>query len=310
MISSIFGKTKPINFIIILTFLFVFYWVTVYFIFSTPFITEHLLGYLPAVSALLINVLLIDFIIKRNKITGSNSFTILYFALLIIVFPEILMDQNSIYCTFFILLAVRRLLSIKSLKDVKRKIFDATLWILISSLFYDLALLYLVLIYVTIYIYDPKNIRNWLVPIIAIITFSILLLMITTLIGQKDFILNHYQFSVKITWEYILEWKSSLKVILYIPTALTLIIFTFIKLASSGQGRINTMRLVTVFFFVGLIITIIKSTHEIAPILITFFATSVFMTNYIENIKKPKIKEVILISSIIVPLIVLLVRYT
>jgi hypothetical protein len=254
--------------------------------------------------------MLIDFIVKKNKITENNTFSILYFALLIIVFPEIIIDNNSIFCTFFILLALRRLLSLKSLKDVKRKVFDATLWILVASLFYDLALLYLILIYATIYIYDPKNIRNWLVPFIAIITFSILTLSVSTLLEQKEFILSHYQFSIGITSEYILEWRSSMKMLLYIPISLALIIITFIKLSSSGQGRINTMRLVTLFFFIGMIITIVKSNHEIAPILITFFATSVFMANYIENIKKPKIKELILISSIIIPFVVLIIKYS
>ena len=47
----------------------------------------------------------------------------------------------------------------RSSRETKFKIFDATIWILVSSLFYDWALLYLILVYAAIYFYEPKNVR-------------------------------------------------------------------------------------------------------------------------------------------------------
>tara|TARA_R110000868_G_scaffold223118_3_gene474965 strand:- start:753 stop:1685 length:933 start_codon:yes stop_codon:yes gene_type:complete len=309
MISSIFGKTKPINYIIILTFLFVFYWAVIFFLFSTTYNPDNLVEQFAGVTVLLFIIFIINFIVKRNKITSGHSFTILFFTLLIVIFPEVLLDNNSILCTFFLLLATRRLLSIKSLKQIKIKLFDASLWVVVSSLFYDWALLYLFLVFITIYLYDPKNIRNWLVPIIGALTVFIISFGVLTILNQQLYLENHYQFNIDITTHFLSEWRNSMKLLLYIFVTLTLVIVTFLKLSKSGLGRINTMRLVTIFFLIGLLITLLKSSIEITPILLTFFPAAVFMSNYIETIKKPNIKELILIASVIIPFIVLAVRF-
>lgn len=309
MISSIFGKTKPINYIIVLIFLFVFYWIAIFLLFSIPYNPDHFLGQALILTVLIFHIFIINFVVKRNKITGNHSFTPLFFTLLIVLFPEIVLDKNSILCTFFILLAVRRLLSIRSLKEIKLKLFDATFWIVISSLFYDWALLYLLLVFVTIYFYQPKNIRNWLVPFIAIITVFSITFGILTFFDQQPFFADHYTFSIGMTADYILKWESSLRLLSYVIITLILIIITFIKLSKSGLGRINTMRLVTVFFLIGLVITFITSTNEITPILLTFFPAAVFMSHYIESIKRYTIKEIVLFTALFIPFIVLMIRF-
>jgi hypothetical protein len=309
MISSIFRKTKPFNYVILLTFLFVFYGVVVFLLFSTPYQQNILFEQIFSLATLLFLIFLINFVVKRNKITGPNSFVILFFTLLIVLFPEVLLDNNGIFCTFFLLLAVRKLLSIKSLIKIKLKIFDASIWIAVSSFFYDWALLYMLLVFITIYLYQPKNIRNWLIPFIGFLTVALISYVVLTLLNKQDFILNHYVFSINITSDFILEWKNSLKLLLYILASLILFILTFFKLSKSGQVRINTMRLIAIFFFMGLIINLLESFNEVTPILITFFPTSVFLTIYIENMKRSKLKEAVLILTVIIPFIVLFIRF-
>jgi hypothetical protein len=309
MISSIFGKTKPFNYVILLTFLFVFYGVAVFLLFSVPYQQDILFEQIFSLGTLLFLIFLINFVVKRNKITETNSFAILFFTLLIVLFPEVLLDNNGILCTFFLLLAIRKLLSIKSLKKIKLKIFDASIWIVVSSLFYDWALLYMLLVFITIYLYQPKNIRNWLIPFIGFLTVAFVSYGVLTLLNKQDFIQNHYVFSINITSDFMLEWKNSLKLLLYILASLILFILTFLKLSKSGQGRINTMRLIAIFFFIGLMITLLESFNEVTPILITFFPTSVFLTIYIENIKRSKLKEAVLILTVIIPFIVLFTRF-
>jgi len=171
MISSVFGRTKPINYIIILVFLFAFYWFVHFFLFQRIYSPEQLLLKAFILAVLLFSVFMVNFIVSRNKITEVNSYALLLYALLIVLFPETITDGNAIFCSFFILLAIRRIISIKSLKEIKFKIFDATFWIMVSSLFYDWALLFLTMVFVAIYLYEPKNIRNWIIPIIGFFTF-------------------------------------------------------------------------------------------------------------------------------------------
>jgi hypothetical protein len=249
---------------------------------------------------LFFSIVVVDFIVKRNKITAPNSFAILFYALLILVFPETMLDRNAIFCSFFILLATRRLVSIRTLKNIKHKVFDATIWIMISSFFYEWAVLYLVLIYAAIYIYEPKNIRNWLVPFAAIFTVFMISFCVLIVSNNTEFYTNHYNFSFEFNVAYFSAWDNSTKLMLYIVLTLFAFIFAFLKLGKVGLGQIVTMRLIGFSFLIGLIIKVLTSTQGVYPIMITFFPAVVFITNYVESIKKPKIKEVVLILSILI----------
>src|SRR5690606_9238103 len=103
---------------------------------------------------LMFTIFIVDFIVKRNRLSGTNSFALMYYTLLMVVFPEVLIDSNGIFCSFFLLLSIRRIISLRSLRDVKLKLFDATLWIMVASLFYEWALLYLIVVFAGLYFYD------------------------------------------------------------------------------------------------------------------------------------------------------------
>ncbi|MFX0556015.1 hypothetical protein ACOCEA_04415 [Maribacter sp. CXY002] len=304
MISSIFGKTKPINFIILMGFLFVFYWTVQISLFKIELDTESVILKSLVLSVLLFSVFVVDFIIKRNKITSPNSYGILYFTLLILVFPETLNDNNAIVCSFFLLLAIRRLLSIKSLKNIKVKIFDASLWILMSSIFYNWAILFLILVFVSIYIYDPKNIRNWLVVIAATFCYFVLLYAVLTLINLTNYLETHYNYTFNNNVLTASYWTSSVKMLLYTIINIFLGSIGFLRLGKSGVGKITTLRLVSLSFVLGLLANLLLLRESNSAILITFFPAVIFITNYLESLKRKNVLEVILMLSVFVPLIV------
>jgi hypothetical protein len=304
MISSIFGKTKPINFIILMGFLFVFYWTVHITIYKTELITESILINTFVVSVLLFSVFVVDFIIKRNKITMPNSYGILFYVLLIVVFPETLSDYNAILCSSFVLLATRRLLSIKSLKDIKLKIFDATLWILVSSIFYNWAIIFLILVFVTIYIYDPKNIRNWLVVFVAACSYFLTLYAFLIVIDQPNFFVSNYSYEFNQNVLGILNWSTGVKILLFSIVNVVFGAIGFLKLGKTGVGKITTLRLISLLFLLGLAVNLLSTPGTNRAILITFFPSVIFITNYLESIKRNNIKEVVLTLSVFVPLVV------
>ncbi len=306
MISSIFGRTKPINYIILLVFLFIFYWFVHFFLFQKSYSPEQLLGQTAILGILSFSIFVVNFIALRNKITGGNSLAILFYTLLIVLFPEVLIDANAIFCSFFLLLAIRRILSFRSLKDIKLKIFDATFWIMIASLFYDWAILYLLVIIVAIYFYEPKNIKNWLVPFAAIIAMVLIMLAVLVLGNNMAFLWNHYYFDFQFNAVYFYDWSNSTLLFLYVSIVLLCGFLAFLKLGSVGVGKIVTMRLIVLLFLIGLLVKVLKSTPETHPILITFFPAVVFITTYIQSIKKASVREIVLMVSVIVPFIVFL----
>jgi hypothetical protein len=236
--------------------------------------------------------------------TDTNSFAILLYALLNVVFPETLTDPNAILCSFFLLLATRRLISIRSLKNIRLKILDATLWILASSLFYDWAIIYLFLVFAAVYVYEPRNFRNWLVPLAGVFAFFMTVYSFLILVHYEVFLKTHYQFIFKFNSEEYLEWLSSAKLLIFIILIFLCSIFSFLKLGKSGLGKIMTMRLMVLSFIIGIILKLMISSAEVYPLMVTFFPSVIFMTNYIESIKKPNIKEVVLMAVVITPFIV------
>lgn len=306
MISVIFGKTKPINYIIILSFLFVFYWLIHFFLFDKIYSPEQLLGQTLILGVLLFSIFVVNFIVKRNKVTGTNSFSILFYALLAVVFPETLADSDAIFCSFFLLLATRRLISIRSLKNIKFKIFDASVWILVSSLFYDWALLFMLLVFAAIYFYEPKNIRNWMVPFAGLFTVFMITECVLILVGQEEFLTEHYQLDISFNVAYFSYWGHSTKLICFALGTFLAGLLAFFKLGKTGLGKVVTMRLIALSFIIGLILNVLKLSDNVYPIMVTFFPSVVFMTKYIESIRRPNIKEIMLISSVIIPFLVFL----
>lgn len=306
MISSIFGQSKPINYIIILGFLFLFYGALSYDQLYHAESTEIVLLHILVLGILLFSVMVVNFIVKRNQISGTNDFTIFYYTLLIVLFPDTLLDYNAILSSYFLLLALRRLISLKSFKNIKSKLFDATFWIAVGSLFYDWILLFVVLVYICIYFYEPKNIRNWLVPVLCLACAAIILYMFLILTGNTDFMLDHYRFKISLYSNILFSIQGSIKIMLYLLTVVVIGIVSFVKLGKLGMGKIVTMRIITISFFVGFIVTVLSSSETLSAIMITFFPAAVLFTKYVEVIKRINIKEVALILSIVVPFMVFL----
>ncbi|WP_278019987.1 hypothetical protein [Flavobacterium ginsengisoli] len=185
MITSVFKKSTPLNYslvvILILVFFFMFQikdpsWVTSYFL---AFQKVSLLCFILA------SFFMINFIVKKNGLSKDNGYSILFYLLFILFFPTIFNNSNVIYANFFILLALRRLISLQSLKASKEKIFDAAFWIFVASLFQFWSILFIILVYISIIFHVSRDYRNWVLPFIALLAVTILFYM-TSLILNID----------------------------------------------------------------------------------------------------------------------------
>ncbi|WP_318343182.1 DUF6427 family protein [Flagellimonas baculiformis] len=302
MISSFFGKTKPINYIVLAIFLFLFYFSNVFLGLGDQKINDVIPIELLTFVVLLLGIFIINQMVRTEKITDFNSYTILFFVLLVTAFSENLQLKNAIFTNFFLLLALWRLLSIKSIRNVKHKIFDASLLIAVASLFYDWALVFLLLVFVVINLYDRKTFKNWLVPFVGVATIFILTFTILKLNDSLDFFREHYQFSLGIFKTDSFFEVLNVKALIYILFALAVAFVVFLRLRNVGGGKLLQLRVIFLAFVLGVAITLLTPADE-SPVLITFFPASVFMANYFEAIKKAKHRESILIICTVLSLL-------
>ncbi|WP_420320955.1 DUF6427 family protein [Flagellimonas sp.] len=299
MISSFFGKTKPINYIVLAVFLFVFYTIYLFFGSAQGITIDSLPGESLILGVLLLSIYSISRMVKVEKVTGLSSFAIFFFTLLLVAFSATLEDKNAIFTNFFLLLAIWRLLAIKSMRNVKHKIFDASLLICIASFFYDWAIIFLILVFVVINVYDRKPPKNWMVPFIGMITVIILSFAILKLGGSLDFFENHYRFNIDfLSYEFFGQGMTT-KLLIYVSLLLLVMFLVFLKVRKKGGGKLVMLRIVFLAFVLGAIMSFLKF-NESSPVLITFFPAAVFLTNYLEIIKKAKLKELAVAICILV----------
>ncbi|MBT8235740.1 MAG: hypothetical protein KJO04_06085 [Bacteroidia bacterium] len=304
MISSVFGKTKPVNYIILLAFLFLLYWYVQLVLFRIDFDTASIIIQGLVTGVLLFTVFLVNFIVRRNQINESNSYAILFYVLLFVVFPEVVTDNNAILCSFFMLLAARRLISIRTLKNVPQKIFDASLWIMISSFFYDWAILFMILVFLSIYFYDPKSVKNWLIPLVAFFTISLILGSWLVLTNRVDFLQEHYEFFISSEITLSSYWLSQIKLNLYLAFVILATLLASINLTRFGHGRIISIRLISSFLIIAIFITLINTSEGNYPVILTFFPTAAILARYIEVFKRKKLREILLIVLVLTPFLV------
>jgi hypothetical protein len=124
MITSIFKKSTPINYSLMGILMVLFFFL---YQFHSATGANSLVVMVQKVGILIIlfaSLFLSNFIVKKNGLTKNSSYTILYYFLFLLFFPNILNNINLLLANFFILLSMRRLVSLQTLKAPKEKIFD------------------------------------------------------------------------------------------------------------------------------------------------------------------------------------------
>lgn len=298
MISSFFGKTKPINNIVLASFLFLFYFTNVFFQLGDQRINQVIPLEMMLFAVLLVSVFITNQIVRTEKATESNSYAMLFFVLLIVSFSDELVLQNVLFANFFLLLAFWRILSIKSTKNVKHKIFDASLLIAIASLFYDWALAFMLLVFFVIGVYDRKTFKNWLVPLLGVGTIFILTFTVLKLKGSLNFFEDHYQFSLGLFTSKSFFQVLNIKTLIYLTFTILVSIAVFIRLRNVSGGKLLLLRIVFLIFVLGTGI-ILFTPADASPVLLTFFPAAVFFTNYFEAMKKRRLQEALMVGFVV-----------
>ena len=304
MISSFFTKTKPINYLVLLIALLVFYLLNFLFINIS---SENNLLFTAFFIALILQVVGVQEIVRTRKTTSTTSFAMLFFVLLCMSIPQILNYKEVVFCNLFLMLSLNRLLALKNLVKIKQKIFDTTFWICVASIFDPWALFFLLVVFLAVYIYGAKEFKNWLVPFMASIIFLLIVFAFVLLTKNLDFLKEHYFLKVPSDFldNYIQHF--SIKPFIFIFLVGLIIILVFIKQGYQGTGRLAHLRLLLPYFLIGTAVFILRPTeaNNFTLLLYTFFPATIFATNFLETFKRKRLREGVLLACILTPFILL-----
>ncbi len=160
MLANFFGKSKPINFIV----LFVLF--LGYFILSV-FSKELSLHLLTELGWFLVFFSIYNFIIAKNTLTYDNSFAFLFFIMLFGFFPDTIAVNRTFYANVTVLLFLRKVYSLQSSKNVFHKLFDGGLWLGISFLIEPYTAFLIILFYLAIFLHQRFTYQTLLIPLVG-----------------------------------------------------------------------------------------------------------------------------------------------
>lgn len=173
MIATIFNKSKPINLVLVAI-------IVVLSFFLKQLLDLESINFISIVKLISITLLVIfslftiDFIAKKNALSDQNSFVILWSSLFFILFEDGLTSYKLLLANMFVLLAFRKIISLKNEVNITQKIFDASLWLAVASILFPPAILFVILLYSSILMYASNNYKNWLIPLISFFIISLI----------------------------------------------------------------------------------------------------------------------------------------
>ncbi|NQZ43228.1 MAG: hypothetical protein HRT65_02885 [Flavobacteriaceae bacterium] len=302
MISSFFSKTKPINYLVLLGFSLLLYVVVVYRKWSSDWTSPLLFSKIIGLLAFFGLIWGSGFLANKIKLTGTNSFAMLFFVLFTAAFNELLHWDSLLMANMFVMISASRVLQLKFEKATNTKIYEAALWVLVASIFHEWALLFMVPLLIGIYVYSAKMARNWTMPLAAMATFSLLLAAVVLTFEDTATVLDGYRFEWQIIAFQDFKTAFQLAIVLYVVLGLISIFVVLSKLRYRGIGRMVSLRLLAVYYFLGLCLMCFAKGMEHHAIFYSFFPASVFCANYVETIAKKKVKEGLLVALAIATL--------
>lgn len=256
---------------------------------------------------LIFSMLLVDFISGKNDLTQNNTFRIFLFAIFTALFPQIFSDTDVLTANLFVLLAVRRIISMQSKKELSKKIIDASLWITIAVCFSFWAVWFFALLFAAIILYR-ENMKQFFIPFAGIAAVILPLNAYTIITKDAYFIPSElfrqpdFDFS---PYYHLQLWIPALLVVFVFLWALVqLLIFTRKRRKQKAAILLYTY---TAACFLIVLLFPYKSGSETL-----FFAMpfSVVVSNYLERPKHKYFKEIALWLLLILSIAVIYMNST
>jgi hypothetical protein len=293
MITSVFKKSTPLNYSLVVILILVFFFL--FQIQDSPWTISYFLVFqkMSLLCFIFASFFLINFIVKKNGLSKDNGYAIFFYLLFLLFFPTIFNNSNVIYANFFILLALRRLISLQSLKASKEKIFDASFWIIVASLFQFWCILFLILVFISIVFHVSRDYRNWVLPFLALFAVSIIFLTVSLIfnIDVVEFFQQRALVDFKI--DYFKNNYENGALSIYVAVALFFVTSMLMTLSNRPQIVHISYKKIVACFFIAVVIFIISPNKSNDLLLFSIAPLTIMAASHVEYIQQKLNNEIV-----------------
>ncbi len=291
MLARFFQKSKPIGFI---SLLFLLFFYIIFYRYQSPDATGSLLFIIKSIGVFLFYagiLLLVDFIIYKNHLTATTYYALFVFVILIGLFPDVLSFSKISISNFFLLIAIRRLYSLQTRKDIILKLFDSGLYMGVAFLLYPTSLVFILLIYSSYFIYINIYNKNLLVPIIGLITP--IFLTFTYFFISDD--VAQFKTLTEINIHFAFDKFKHPEIFIPLVIILGLSLMALIKNMSVRQNLDNQRKkgflLVFLNLIIALFVILINNLELENSIVFLFYPIAVLLGNFLYYTRKSWVQE-------------------
>ncbi len=300
MLTRFFSQSKPIQSLFIWVFL-----IISYIIFSVK--QENSITLLKLIASgvlILFCAMLVQFIVKKNKFQEQHSYSVLVFCLLLTINFKVYESYINILGLVFFLLALRRLLSLKSQIDVQKKLFDAGFWAFWAFLCDSTHILIIPLSLASALFYAESEIRNYILSILGFCCALIIHLAASLLLYKAA--PRYFEYWPDLSLEFSTHFNTytiiNYGVTLMLGLIIALLIVKIYNPLKINQQRNLSLLLLTVILYGCM--AIINLNFSINHLIIVSLSLSFLMGNVIQlKTLKTMYKEIMLWSLIALSLI-------
>ena len=302
MISRFFSTSKPIHYVIVILLTLIVFMITRIHNFDGSLNLILVLKQTVFFSVVVISFFVLDFLVSKNSLTKRNSYKILFFGLFICILPITVQIDNVLISNLFVLLSMRRIISLRSNLRVKKKLFDAAFWIGIATLFYFWAILFFILVIAALIFYSINQVKNWIIPFIGLLTVVIII--------SGYIIIENNSFNDLYTYFEVTSFDftkyNTLDLIVGITILISFGLWTLWFYIRNLKIKIKRQRPSHILVIIGLIISVviivIVPNKNGSEFIFMFAPLSIIMANYIESLKEQWFAELFIWILILTPL--------
>jgi hypothetical protein len=301
MITRFFSTSKPIHLVIISVLVFVLF--LILRLNNDPLNLEfnELLKTVIIGGLLIFSLSLFGFFVTKNHLTERNSYKLVFFFLFLSIIPATLTSNKIIIANFLILLAIRRIISLRSKINIKKKLFDAAFWIALATLFYFWSFLFFALILAALLLFSIESTKNWIIPFLGLLTVAILLISYSIIsnnsYGEPTLIID------AISYDY--TPYNNMKFIVAVTIIVSLGIWATFFYLNSLKDKPKNHRaahfLVVLSCFIAMVIVVVSPDKTGKEFLFLFAPLAIIMANYIQIVKDKWFAEAFVWLLILTP---------
>ncbi len=305
MLTSFFSKSKPINYIVVGLYMLTLYIIAHY---KRGFELEmvSILLFIAGAFLYIAPMLMLHFVVQRNDITDKGTYTILLYAFLTSILPGALTNITVLIAGFLIMIGLQNLLHLRNGKHIKAKVFNASIYISLASLAFFWSIGFIVLIFMAISYFEPKNYRNWIIPIIALIMTYLFANCFTLLFYDSFFLLNDYIDPISFSFEpYLAKDQLFSAGILSICMFFFLVIYLF-KFNRKPANIKPILRLIIAYLIIATAIAIISPHNNAFELFFAAAPLAIIGATYLEMQYYEFAKEINIWVFLLIPFTTLL----